>query len=363
MPRVPLWILLVLASPAVHAAECRFDDAHARFAALVASEGLPGGGMLVGTTQGVLAERYLGSYTPQTVIALASASKLASAVRIAQVIERGEAGLDTPVSTYLPAFTGEKGTMTLRRMFSHTAGYGGDESAPVLGDDTITLAEAVQRIACCRPFEAGYTMGGQFAYGGISMHVAGRVAEVVGGGDWEQRWRSEVGTPLGITTIDWQGLGPTANYRISGSGQSSLPDYGRLLHMLANRGRGDGVRVLKPASVRLIVEDQVGDRPIAYAPNNAVAPIRYGLGNWIAPGPQGEPTFSHSLGAFGFFPWFDTSRGLYGAFMIRGGAGINDQAFPVYLQMVADITARFDAGGCTPITPTDEVFVETFDAG
>lgn len=360
----PILIALTLLAGVteVHAAACTFDAARSTFATFIADAGLAGGGFLVGTPQGVLAEHYFGAYDVDTVVPVASASKLLAGVRVLQVVERGEAMLEAPVSTWLPQFSGEKGTMTLREMFSHTAGYGGDSAAGVINDDGITLAQAVNLIACCRPLNPGYTVGGQFAYGGVSMHVAGRVAEVVGSGDWEQRWKSEIGAPLGIATIDWQGLGATLNYRIAGGAQANLADYGRLLHMLANGGRGNNRRILRASTVAHLFVDNVGDLPIASAPDNAAPPIRYGIGAWLENEPgHDEATFLHSLGAFGFFPWVDRLRGLYGIFMIRGAAGINDSALPVYRQMLAAIDAETVAGACTPIEFEDEVFVGGFD--
>lgn len=344
------------------AATCAFDAARTAFADLIADQELPGGGFLVGTTQGVLAEQYFGSYDAGTVVPIASATKLLSGVRVLQAVERGQATLDAPVSTWLPQFTGDKGTMTLRQMFSHSAGYGNDSAIPILNDDSITLAQAVAFIACCRPLNAGYSVGGQFSYGGVSMHIAGRVVEVATADDWEQGWQAQIGVPLGITTIDWQGLGTTQNYGIAGSARSSLPDYGRFLHMLANGGRGNNVRVLRADTVAQLFVDQVGTLPIAYAPPNAAPPIRYGTGSWlVGEAGQSAPTLLHSLGAFGFFPWVDRLRGLYGAFMIRGSGGINTTALPVYEQMLADIAAEFDAGICTPIAFEDEIFVGEFD--
>ena len=75
-------------------------------------------------------------------IAIASASKWVSAVAILTLVDDGLIDLDAPLSTYLPQFTGSKGTMTVRQMFSHTSGLPGGSSWAVLTDGTITLAEA-----------------------------------------------------------------------------------------------------------------------------------------------------------------------------------------------------------------------------
>ena len=42
---------------------------------------------------------------------------------------------------------------------------------------------------------------------------------------------------LGATSIDWQGLGPTQNYRISGGAQATLPDYAKVLAMILGEPR------------------------------------------------------------------------------------------------------------------------------
>ena len=362
MRRTPVTVaLLTLLSTPAAAAPCAFAGPRAAFAELVTTEGLPGGGFLVGTAQGLLAEHYFGAYDSTTVVPIASASKLLAALRVLQVGERDQADLDAAVSTVLPQFAGDKGTMTLRQMFSHTAGYGNDSASPVLLDDGITLAQAVDFIACCRPLNSGYTVGGQFSYGGVSMHVAGRVAEVTGGGDWEQRWWSEIGVPLGITTIDWQGLGPTANYGIAGSARSSLRDYARVLQMLANDGYGNHHRILRASTVDELGVDHIGVLPIAYAPPNAAAPVRYGLGAWLSTQGDLAPALLHSLGAFGFMPWLDRERKLYGAFMIRGSGGVNDAAYPTYSAMLAGIIDEFDAATCTPVVAEDGILADGFE--
>ncbi len=365
MLRAPATALILFAAAAasnVHAELCTFESARLDLSELLAFADLPGGAMLVGGRPGIYSESYLGSYTAATVVPVASASKLLSATRILQAFDRGEIDMDVPVSGYLPEFSGDKGSMTVRQMFSHTAGYGDDSDAPVINNSSITLAQAVSLIACCRPLNDGYTVGGQFSYGGVSMHIAGRVIEVAESGDWQALWQQELGAPLGTSTIDWQGLGPTQNYRIAGGARSNLGDYARVLHMLANEGRGNNQRSLRAATIRELWIDNVGSLPIAYAPDNAAPPIRYGLGSWLYNDRSAkEAPLIHSLGAFGFFPWVDFERQIYGVFMIRGGPGINDVAITTYDSMLASIKAEYDAHACTPIEWEDEIFVGEFE--
>lgn len=351
---------LLLLAAAANGQACDFSAVDSGMKALLNQTGLPGAAVLIGRSNGVLHERYFGSYGAGTVVPIASATKFLSAIRIVQLAERGVLDLDAPVASVLDQFKGLKATMTLNQMFSHTAGYGNDETSPVLRTDQPSLAAAVDEIACCVNFPEDWTPGAQFAYGGISMHVGGRMAEVATGSDWQEAWIAAIARPLGISTIDWQGLGPTKNYRISGSARSNLRDYGRVLAMLAADGVGNGRRVLGSAGLQMLYADRAANLPVAYAPPSAPDSVHYALGSWINPASDAGLPLHHSLGAFGFFPWLDRQRGLYGVFMLRGGAGINSIAYPRYLEMVDAARSVVDSQVCVPATAQDSIFVDDF---
>lgn len=358
-------VLLAGLSPGLSfAASCQFAEATAAYQSFINAESLPGGAILIGDRQGLLYEAYLGSYSAKTRVPIASASKLASAIRIVQLIDQGLIDAEAPVSTYLPQFVGDKAGMTMRQLFSHTSGFGNDSGDPIITDDSITLAQAVDQIACCYEFPAGYSVGGQFAYGGISMHIGGRVAEVVTSKDWEDGWQANLGGPLGISTIDWQGLGPTLNYQIAGSARSNLRDYGRLLHLLLNEGWANGQRVLSRDAVFRFWQDNVGDLPVIDPPPTASDPVLYGLGSWHDnTRPQTDRPLIHSLGAFGFFPWVDFKHGLYGVFMIRGLPGINTRGFDIYLSMLQSIRDEVSNQQCDRIETEIDVFADGGEGG
>lgn len=148
----PLAAALSALLAAASAGACDFSAVDSGMQALLQQSGLDGGAVLLGRADGVLHERYFGSYSADTVVAIASATKWLSAIRIVQLAERGVLDLDAPVSGLLPQFTGTKATMTLRQMFSHSAGYGDDEDSPILRTSQPSLAHAVDQIACCIPF-------------------------------------------------------------------------------------------------------------------------------------------------------------------------------------------------------------------
>lgn len=350
----------LLQAGAAQAVSCDYAPALQRFDQLLASRGLPGGAVLVGTRQGLLLEQYRGSYQAGTVVAIASASKLASAVRILQLADRRQLDLSSRVDRWLPGFGADRGAMRIDQLFAHTSGYGNDSADPLITDRSLSLAEAVAQIECCRPLAPGYAVGGQFAYGGVSMHVAGRIAEMASGLDWEQGWQQAIGDPLGIHSLDWQGLGPTTNYMIAGSARASLRDYGALLHVLLNEGWANGHRLLSRDAVFELWRDRVGALPVIDPPPTAEPPIRYSLGAWIVDRAPGRPPLIHSLGAFGFMPWIDFESGLFGVFMIRALPGINLQAYPVYLQMIEDLR-QASIGGCPEFERFPGIFAADFE--
>lgn len=339
---------------------CDFGPSLQRFESMRQREGLPGAALLLGNRQGLLVEHYAGSYSAQTVVAIASASKLLSAVRILQLSDRGVLDLDAPIGPLLPEFSGDKAGMTLDQLFSHTSGYGNDSGAPEITDRSISLAQAVQQIGCCRDFPAGYRVGGQFAYGGVSMHIGGRAAEVASGQDWQQGWQQALGAPLGITSIDWQAFGATTNYMIAGGARSNLRDYAAVLHLLTNEGvAASGARLLSRDSVFELWRDRVADLPVIDPPPTAEPPIRYGLGSWFLPQrPATRPPLIHSLGAFGFMPWIDFEAGLFGVFMVRGLPGINTRLIPDYEALFAELRAAAEAPGCREFERFDSVFAD-----
>lgn len=357
MRRCLIFAAALLCLPAADAATCDFSAVDARVQQLLDAAAFTDAGIALGTPRGILYKRYFGTYGDASVVPIASASKLLSAVRVMQLVDRGAIDLDTPVSTYLPAFTGDKGAMTVRRMFSHTAGYGNDEDALVLAAQNLTLEQSVNYVACCMAMPYG-PPGSAFAYGGISMQVAGYVAQVRGGEDWEQGWKNHVGAPLGVTTIDWQGLGATANYRISGSARASLADYARVVAMLSNDGVGNGRRILSTTAIATLNRDQTGGAPLAYAPPAANGSTAYGIGNWIEPFSisADAPTIS-STGAFGFTPWVDFGARYWGVLMVQQPSGGSPTIGQRSHEAVADISAIVRpllAQGCD--------LAETFDA-
>ena len=340
-------------------ANCDFSAVGVRTQQVMQAANVSDGGIVIGTPRGILYKQYYGTYGDTSIVAVASATKMLSGVRIMQLVDRGAIDLDAAVSTYLPEFTATKGTMTTREMFSHTSGYGDDDDSPILASPT-TLAAAVAYIACCidQPYPPP---GAYFAYGGISMQVGGEVAQVRSNEDWQSGWIAHVGTPLGITTIDWQGLGTTQNYRIAGGGEASLPDYARVLAMLAGNGVGNGYRILSPQAVATLNHLQTANAALGYSPPAAAGSTAYGIGAWLETtlfADADTPVIS-SIGKFGFTPWVDFGYGYFGALMIEQRTEtlptIGAKTHDALLDISSIVRAQL-ATSCPLLETYDEIF-------
>jgi CubicO group peptidase (beta-lactamase class C family) len=309
--------ILALLDSAAHSQSCDFTQVDDATSAMVAAfAGLPGAGIRIGTTDAVLHEAYFGTYDASTVVRTASAAKLLSAAAVMSIVDDGLVGLDQAVDTILPEFVGTpNAAMTLRQMFSHTSGYPGLSNWPVLSDDTITLAEAAVSIATTIPPEAA--PGTQFSYGGLSMHVGGRMAEVADSQPWDDLFTARIAVPLGMTATDYEGLGVTDNPRIAGGARTNMHDYAAMLEMILRGGRNEsGQIVLSPAAVDEILADQRMGLPAVEVPDGAGA-AGYGLGVWRESfDAMGNPIRVSDPGAFGFTPWFEMDRRIYAIIMV-----------------------------------------------
>ena len=91
---------------------------------------LPGACLLVVQDGQTIYDQCFGTYKPDTVVAIASASKWFAAATIMTLVDEGKLSLDDPVSKFLPRFTGKKGQITLRQLLSHTSGSPGHIPCP-----------------------------------------------------------------------------------------------------------------------------------------------------------------------------------------------------------------------------------------
>ena len=249
---------------------------------------------------------------------IASQTKAIVSTAVMMLQEEGRLLIQDPVGRYLPEYmettvaerTEDGGytvvparrRVTIRDLLTHTSGvgYGGGAAADAwaaagiqgwyFADRDEPIRETVRRIASL-PFEA--QPGERFVYG-YSTDILGAVVEVVSGMPLDEFLRTRIFEPLGMVdthfylprekadrfstvyslasgslerTPDGSGMGPQGDYvegpRRSFSGGAGLlstaHDYARFLQAILNGGELDGVRILSPVSVDLMVADHAGD--------------------------------------------------------------------------------------------------------
>jgi CubicO group peptidase (beta-lactamase class C family) len=260
----------------------------------------------------VIYEQYFGSYNADTTVLIASASKWLAGATLMTLVDEKRLSLDDQVSQYLPYFTGVKGEITIRQMFSHTSGLPGiRDDADCLGDPTVTMDECVQQIAQLNLIGPP---GAQFAYGENSMQVAGRICEIVSGKSWESLFQEKIATPLGMNSTTFL---PANNPIIGGGARSKMHDYANFLQMILNKGKFNGWRALSVKSVREMQDNLTAGLPVVFAPTGEEE-VNYGIGEWLdILDRHGRAVQVSSPGAFGFTPWVDKERNLLGVFQVQ----------------------------------------------
>lgn len=323
--------------------------------ALISKDKLPGAALVVYKDNALLYQRYLGSYTAETDVMIASSSKWLSGAVIMSLVDEGKLDLDAPISKYLPYFEGDKGAITIRQAFSHTSGLESDYKPAE--NWLISMDAAARKVAA--DAELSTKPGTEFRYGGTSMQVVGRIAEVVSGKSWNDLFKAKLTGPLKMSHTQFGKRGAAPNPLLAGGVSSTLPDYLRFLRAIANNGEFEGTRILSEKAVKEMSADQTKGakmgRVAAAAP--ATQGMRYGIGNWVdRKNDKGESVSNSSAGKFGFKPWIDRSRGTIGAFMIEDretlGRGVGTGG-----QITALVNAAIDAKHGKPADAANEKII------
>ena len=305
------------------------------------------------------------------IVRIASQTKAITSVGVMLLYDEGKFQLDDPISKYLPTFRNPKvlatfnaqdssyttvparGEVTIRQLLTHTSGIGypviGSKEATAIyakahipsgiGSPSGTLTTAIDALGA---LPLMHQPGERFTYG-LSVDVLGRLIEVLSGQPLDQYLRARVFEPLAMrdtyfylpaskqarlvplytedaahrtVPVPAQGMmGLKADYpKVAGtyfSGgaglSSTIDDYAVFLQMLLNGGIYNGHRLLKPATVQLMTQNQIGEV------NQGLN--KFGLGFSITT-PQSSAQTSLSVGAyewggiFGTTYWVDPKEKL-----------------------------------------------------
>jgi CubicO group peptidase (beta-lactamase class C family) len=265
-------------------------------------------------------EKCFGSYGTNTVEFIASAGKWLAAATIAAVVDEGKLNWNDKVKKWLPQFTDVKGEATLAQLLSHTSGYPDYQPKDKPTDIYQTLEESVAHIV---DLPADTLPGTLFKYGGLAMNVAGRMAELASGKNWETLFQEKIALPLKMLHTHFTPVDSAGGHSpmLGGGARSTLQDYGHFLSMICNNGMYNGKRILSPAVIKVMQGDHVGNAFVK--PNEFVEHVRnskrkdiYGLGEWREEvNSNGEATLISSPSWAGAYPWIDKKNHVYAFFL------------------------------------------------
>jgi CubicO group peptidase (beta-lactamase class C family) len=279
-----------------------------------------GASVIIVKNNNVVYKEYFGTYEAETVVFIASAGKWLAAATIAAVVDEGKLNWDDKVKKWLPEFTDAKGEATLAQLLSHTAGYPDYQPKDQPIDIYQNLQESVAHIV---HLAADTLPGTKFRYGGLSMQVAGRMAELATGKDWETLFQQKIGIPLKMTSTHFTPVDSSGGHApmLGGGARSSLDDYANFLSMISNNGVFHGRRILSTAAIEAMQADQVRKASVHAGEfvEKARGSLRkdiYGLGEWREETDgNGNATLISSPSWAGAYPWIDKKNNVYGFFL------------------------------------------------
>ncbi|MGG0643512.1 serine hydrolase [Sporosarcina gallistercoris] len=217
-----------------------------------------------------------------TIFDVASISKIFTTVAAMKLYEKGSIQLDAPVAKYIPEFAANgKETVTIRQLMTHTSGF---TAWIPLHSQGKTREDRLQ-LVFAQPLEA--KPGSSYTYSDLNMITLGAVVEKLSGKRLDQFVKEEITQPLGMKDtfysppaslknriaatefqpeigrgLVWGEVHDENAWSLDGvAGHagvfSTAKDLGIFAHMILNDGKYGGKRILKPATVQLLSENQI----------------------------------------------------------------------------------------------------------
>jgi len=288
----------------------------------------------------IIYSQAFGNQTVNSVLPIASSTKMPSMLTIMTLVDEGRLNLDVPVSTYLNGYAtvpADKANITMRMLMNHTSGVADDNC---LGNQTTTTLQACTQRILNAPLE--FAPGTKFAYSGTGMHIAGGVVEAITGESWNSYFARKVGTPLGLTRFTYTN---TNNPRIAGGANSDVGDYTRIMQTYLAGGVWSDTRILSLARYYEMQTDQKRDLPVVNSPGGTTL-TGYSFGWWHSsaaylqsqPQPQTPGLELSDQGAFGCTPWIDLDSNYNAILLINDrtstGTTIWNQVRPLIIEQM-----------------------------
>src|SRR3954451_11818170 len=264
--------------------------------------------------EGASGKRVLGQdadMTTDSVFAIFSTTKAITGTAVLQLIEDGKLDLDAPAKNYVPdigtlqviegfddsgnpTLRPPKRDITTRMLMLHTAGFGYDffneqynRLATEKGQPSVITAS---KKALMTPLL--FDPGERWEYGS-NIDWCGQVVEAITGKRLGDVFKERIFAPLGMNETSFT-LTPAMRKRLAGMHQrnaddslkpldfelpadpeihmgghglyATVGDYMRFIRMWLNDGDGENGRVLKPETVKMAEQNQLGDKKITMLP-------------------------------------------------------------------------------------------------
>ncbi len=324
---------------------------------------------------GALGRRRLGgeaAMTDDTIGWLASLTKLVTSTAAMQLVEQGRLALDSSVEALLPELpprqvlesldaAGEavlrpvRGPITLHHLLTHTSGFSYDTWNKALL--SYAQRQAIPRIGTCKLKALDLPMlfdpGKRWEYG-MSTDYVGLLVERASGLSLEEYIQRHICAPLGLRDLGFV-LRPDQTARLAsmhhrqpdgslqvmqhevpqqpeffmggGGLYGSITDFTRFMGLFLQGGLG----VLKPETIALMFENQIGDLnangfPAGTAPNSGERRYfpgrrwKFGYGLALNPEATAEGRAAYSgawAGRCNSYFWIDPARGIAGALLAQ----------------------------------------------
>ena len=321
-------------------------------------------------TQGAMDVEAEKAMQPDTIFRIASMTKPITSVALMMLWEEGRFQLRDPVSKFIPAFADVKVSSTadasgatgdlleldrpmqIRDLLTHTAGLannyiGNVEAYREITRGATTNADLVAKLAS---MPLNYQPGSAWQYS-AATDVVGHLVELISGQSLDAYFAEHIFEPLGMPDTHfyleadqaprlaaqyrpgedkrivlqdpgsvasrWI-TGPKTLFRGAGGLVSTTADYLRFQQMLLNGGELDGVRLLAPSTVSLMIENHTGELPLWLAGPG----MGFGLGFGVVKdrGAAATPLSEGSAywgGAYCTLSWIDPEQELIGIVMTQ----------------------------------------------
>jgi methyl acetate hydrolase len=340
--------------------------------------------------------------TVDTIFRIASMTKAVTSVAAMQLVEQGKLQLEEPIGNVLPELSAPqvlegfddagaprlrpaKRPITLHHLLTHTAGFGyefDDAGLVRYVKSTNTPQTSTGKLASLR-LPLAFDPGERWEYG-INIDWVGRAVEAASGMPLAVYFHQHVLGPLGMKDTDYAissvqrerlvgvhqrkedgSLDPIAPsdppWREFWSGGGGLYSTGRdylvFLQMLMHGGRFNGAQLLRPQTVALMGQNQIGDiRAGLWKTTNPPLTndldlfpgmnCKWGLGYMITPqpGPNGRSAGSLTwAGIYNTYYWLDPQKRIAGVFLSQLLPFVDHKAVALYGEFESGIYGMLKA--------------------